>query len=57
LDVAGGAQRNPEEIAHADFDRHPHAVDGTTQHNAFAMKFDISYAPIRAYVMRVEADR
>ena len=37
-------------------DRHPHAVDGTAEHDAFAMKFDLPHAAVGADVVRVEAD-
>jgi hypothetical protein len=56
LGIVNSAQRNTEKIAYTDVDRHPHAVDGTTQHDALAVKFDTSYAAVRAYVMRIEAD-
>ena len=48
LDVVDSAHRNAEKIAHTDVDRHPHAVNGTTQHDALAMKFDTSHAAVRA---------
>ena len=57
LCVVNSAQRNATKIAHTDVDRHSHAVDGTTQHNAFAVKFNTPQAAVRAYVMRIEADR
>jgi hypothetical protein len=56
LGVADRAQCHTEKVTHTDVDRHPHAVDGTTQHDALAVKFDTSYAAVRAYVMRIEAD-
>jgi hypothetical protein len=56
LDIVNSAQRNTEKIAYADVDRHPHAMDGATQHNALAVKFDTSHTAVGAYVMRVEAD-
>lgn len=56
LGVVKCAQFNTTKIAHADVDRHPHAVNGTTQHNAFAVKFNTAHAAVRAYVMRIEAD-
>ena len=43
------------QIAHAD--RHLHAVQGTAQNDAFAMKFDLPHAAIGTAVVRVEADR
>ena len=50
------AQRDAEKIADANVDRHPHAVDGTAQHDAFAMKFDLPHAAIGADILRIEAD-
>jgi hypothetical protein len=50
------ATATPGKIAHANVDRHPHAVDGTTQHDAFAVKFDLPHAAICGSVVRVEAD-
>src|SRR4051812_5005653 len=50
--IAGG---DAEKIADADVDRHPHAVHGTAQDDAFAMKFDLSHAAIGADIMRGEA--
>jgi len=56
LDVIDTAKGNSEKIANPDVDRHPHALDGATQHNALAMKLDSSHAAIGAYVVRIEAD-
>ena len=42
LGVVDAAQRDAEKIADANVDRHPHAVQGTAQHDAFAMKFDLA---------------
>jgi len=56
LDVVEAAQRNAEKIADANADRHPHAVEGTTQHDTFAMKFDLPHAAVGAGIVRVEAD-
>ena len=56
LGIVDAAQRDAEKVADANVDRHLHAVDGTAQHDAFAMKFDIAHAAIGAGVMRVEAD-
>ena len=45
-----------EKVADANVDRHLHAVQGTAQHDAFAMKFDVPHAAVGAAVVRVEAD-
>src|ERR1700694_1135216 len=57
LGVVDAAQRNAEKIADANVDRHLHAVQGTAQNDAFAMKFYIPHAAVRAGVVRIEADR
>src|ERR1022692_3333312 len=57
LGVVDAAERNAEKIAHANADRHLHAVDGTTQNDAFAVKFDSSHAAVGAGIVRIEADR
>jgi len=56
LAFADAAQRDAEEIADANVDRHPHAVDGTVQHDAFAVKLDLPHAVVGAAVVRAEAD-
>src|SRR5580693_2456039 len=56
LGVVDAAQRNAKKIAHPDVDRHPHAVDGTMQNDAFAVKFYPPHAAVRAGVVRVEAE-
>src|SRR6266853_5214191 len=56
LGVVDAAQRNAEKIAHANVDRHLHAVDGTAQHDAFAVKFYSSHAAVGTGVVRIEAD-
>src|SRR5216684_7640939 len=56
LGVVDAAQRDAEKIAHANVDRHPHAVDGTMQYDAFAVKFYPPYAAVRAGVLRMKAD-
>src|SRR5665811_571788 len=56
LGVVDAAQGDAEKIAHANVDRHLHAVDGTTQHDAFAMNFYVPHAAVGAGVVRVEAD-
>ena len=57
LRVVDAAQCNAEKIGDANIDRHPHAVDGTAQHDAFAVKFDLPHAAVGAAVMRIETDR
>src|ERR1700686_4297030 len=56
LGVVDAANGDPKKIAHANVDCHLHAMDGTAQHDAFAMKFDIAHAAVGAGVVRVEAD-
>ncbi len=56
LGIVDAAQRDTEEIADANVDRHPHAVHGTVQHDAFAVKFDSPHAAVCAGVLRIEAD-
>ncbi len=54
--VADAAQCNAEKIPRADVDRHPHAVDGAMQYDAFAVKFYSPNAAIRAGILRMKAD-
>ena len=56
LRIVDAAQRNAEKIADAEVDRHPHALQGAAQHDAFAMKFDVPHAAVGADVVRIEAD-
>ena len=56
LPVAVFAHRHAEKIADADIDRHPHAVHGAAQDDAFAMKFDLPHAAIGTDVVRGETD-
>ena len=49
------APRDAEKVADADVDRHPHALDGTVQHDAFAMNFDLPHAAVGADVPCIEA--
>src|SRR6185295_14169527 len=46
-----------EKVADADVDRHPHALDGTVQHDAFAMEFYPPHAAVCAGIVRMEAER
>ena len=57
LRVVEAAQRDAEKVADADVDGHPHALDGTVQHDAFAMKFDPAHAAVCAGIVRMEAER
>ena len=57
LRVVDAAQCNAEKIGDANIDRHLHAVDGTAQHDAFAVKFDLPHAAVCAGIVRIEADR
>ena len=50
--VVEAAQRDAEKVADANFDGHPHALDGTAQHDAFAVNFDVPHAAICADVAR-----
>jgi hypothetical protein len=55
LGIVDPAQRNAAEIADAKIDGHPHALDGTPQHNTLAVKFDVAHAVVGANVVRIEA--
>ena len=57
LRFVDAAQRDAEKIADAEIHGHAHALHGTAQHDAFAVKFDLPHAAIRAGVVRMEADR
>ena len=48
------AQCEAEEIGDANVDGHPHAMDGTAQHDAFAMNFDPAHIAVGAHVVRIE---
>jgi hypothetical protein len=56
LGIVDAAQRDAAEIADANVDSHPHALDGTPQHDTFAMKFDPAHAAVGAEILRIEAD-
>src|SRR5260370_41663326 len=56
LPIVDAAQRSAEKIAHANLDRHLHAVDGTAQDDAFAVKLDLPHATVCAGILRIEAD-
>src|SRR3954451_3466331 len=57
LRLVAAAQRDAGEVADAHVDRHPHAADGTAQHDAFTMKLDLPDISVGARIMRIEADR
>ena len=57
LCVVETAQCDAEEIADANVDGHLHALDGTAQHDAFAVKFDLPHAAVGARILRIEAER
>ena len=53
--VVETAQSDAEEIADPNVDGHLHALDGTAQHDAFAVNFDLPHAAVGAVVLRIEA--
>jgi hypothetical protein len=55
LGAVDAAQRDAAEIADAKVDRHPHALDGTPQHDTFAVNFYSAHAAVCADVLRIEA--
>src|ERR1700692_3285345 len=57
LGVVEAAQGNAEKVADADVDGHPHALDGTVQHDTFAVKFDSPHAAVCANILRIKAER
>jgi len=57
LRLVTAAQRDAEEIADANIDGHPHALDGTVQHDAFAMKLDFAHAAVCTGVLRLKGER
>jgi hypothetical protein len=56
LRIVDAAQRNAEKIAHPNADCHPHAVERSTQDDAFAVKLDAPHAAVRTGIVRIEAD-
>jgi hypothetical protein len=56
LGIVDAAQRDSAEIADANADSHPDAMDGTSQHDTFAVKFHAAHAAVRAEILRIEAD-
>src|ERR1700736_5460473 len=56
LRVVEAAQCDAKKIADANIDGHLHAVDGTAQHDAFAVKFDSPHAAVCAAVRGVEGE-
>jgi hypothetical protein len=57
LRVVETTQCHAEKVADANVDRHPHAIDGTVQHDTLAMKFDPPHAAVCAGIVRMEAER
>jgi hypothetical protein len=57
LGVVEAAQGNAKKVADANVDRHLHALDGTVQHDTFAVKFDSPHAAVCAGILRMEAER
>ena len=55
LRVVETAEADAEKIADANIDGHPHALDGTAQHDAFAMKFDFPHAAVCAGILRIRS--
>src|SRR5665647_2916590 len=57
LGAVEAAQGHAEKVGDAKVDRHLHAMQGTAQHDAFAMKFDVPHAAIGTAIVCLEADR
>jgi hypothetical protein len=55
LGIVDPAQRNAAKIADTKIDGHPHALDGTPEHDPLAMKFDATHAVVGADIVRIEA--
>jgi hypothetical protein len=55
LGIVDPAQRNAAKIADTKIDGHPHALDGTPEHDTLAMKFDTAHAIVGADIVRIEA--
>jgi hypothetical protein len=43
-------------VANENLDRHLHAMNGTTHHNAFAMQLHSAHTTVRAEIVRLKAD-
>ncbi len=56
LPVLDAAQRYTKKIADAKLQRHVHAANGTTQHHALAMQFDLPHEAVGTGIMRLETD-
>src|SRR2546421_8994950 len=56
LGVLQVAQCYAAKVANKNLDRHLHAMNGTTQHNAFAMQLHSAHTTVRAEIVRVKAD-
>ena len=57
LAIVAVVERDPDKVADTNAYGHPHAVNGTAQHDVFAMKFDQPDAAVRADVVRAEDRR
>ncbi len=55
LRVVRVTQRNAAEIADPEVDGHPHTLDGSPEHNALAVQFNVAHAIVGADVVRIEA--
>jgi hypothetical protein len=55
LRVVFVTQRNAAEIADPEVDGHPHTLDGSPEHNALAVQFNVAHAIVGADVVRIEA--
>src|SRR3954453_15641986 len=56
LGVLQVAQYYAAKVANKNLDRHLHAMNGATQHNAFAMQLPPAPPPVRAEIVRVKTD-
>ena len=55
LSVVNSAQRDAAEIADAEIDSHPHALNRAPKHDAFMAEFDTAHAIVGASIVRIEA--
>src|SRR5580704_4728501 len=55
LGIVAAAKRDATEIADAEIDGHPHALDGTPEHDTLAVKFDAAHAVVGANIVGIEA--
>ncbi len=54
LGVVDPAQRDAAKITDTKIDGHPHALDGTPDHDTLAMKLDTAHAVVGANIVRIE---